>query len=92
VDVSAFDAVVTGRVQGVGFRYYAQEHAAGLGLRGYVRNCGDGSVEIHAEGGLEDLKTFLLRLEKGPGHSRVDNLTFNWCVPSGTFTRFIIDY
>jgi hypothetical protein len=41
---------VQGRVQGVGFRYFALQHARRLGVRGYVRNCSDGSVEVLAEG------------------------------------------
>ena len=47
---AAFDATVTGRVQGVGFRYCACREADRLGLTGWVRNSDEGDVEVHAEG------------------------------------------
>ena len=55
-----------GRVQGVGFRYFAQRAAAGLGLRGYVRNLDDGRVEVYAAGGREQLDELAGMLHRGP--------------------------
>jgi len=63
---------VTGRVQGVGFRFFAQAEAERLGLSGYVRNLRDGRVEAYAIGTPQQLAQFLARLEKGPRLSHVD--------------------
>ncbi|HEX3120496.1 MAG TPA: acylphosphatase [Candidatus Acidoferrum sp.] len=63
---------VTGRVQGVGFRFFAQAEAERLGLSGYVRNLRDGRVEAYAIGTPQQLGQFLARLEKGPRLSHVD--------------------
>ncbi|MCB9385698.1 MAG: acylphosphatase [Bryobacterales bacterium] len=74
---SEFDTrryVVTGRVQGVGFRYFVQRKALELGVRGWVRNRPDGSVEAVAGGGPEAMRDFELALRKGPPLSRVDHV------------------
>ena len=63
---------VTGRVQGVGFRFFAVGEAERLGLSGYVRNLRDGRVEAYAIGTPEQLAQFRARLEKGPRLSSVD--------------------
>ena len=62
---------VTGRVQGVGFRFFAVAEAERLGLAGYVRNLRDGRVEAYAIGTPEHLAQFRARLEKGPRLSSV---------------------
>jgi acylphosphatase len=58
--------LIRGRVQGVGFRYFAQHAAAALGLTGYVRNRGDGSVEVYAVGPEEKLSDLAGMLHQGP--------------------------
>ena len=65
---------VSGRVQGVGFRYYTQKMANKLGIKGWVRNCPDGRVELEAEAEQFELNKFKNRLEEGPSLSRVDEL------------------
>ena len=65
---------VSGRVQGVGFRYFVQRAAQELGLEGYVKNRADGTVEAYASGTSERLEAFKKRLWEGPGLSRVDNV------------------
>jgi acylphosphatase len=62
----ALRARVHGRVQGVGFRLSAVREARRLGLRGWVRNADDGSVEVHAEGPPAALDDFLAWLREGP--------------------------
>ena len=62
---------VTGRVQGVGYRYFVQELAQQLGLCGYVRNLRDGRVEVLAIGPPETLRLARQGLQKGPMMSRV---------------------
>lgn len=70
---------VYGRVQGVYFRKYAQEHALGLGLSGYARNVETGdSVEILAQGPQESLSMFLELIRQGPPHARVTKVTCEW--------------
>jgi acylphosphatase len=65
---------VWGRVQGVFFRVWTRELAAGLGLRGAVRNLSDGSVEAWAEGTAEVLDHFQEKLWEGPPSSRVEEV------------------
>jgi len=65
---------VTGRVQGVGYRYFARGHARSLGLRGWVRNRFDGSVELHAEGPAAALDALEALLRQGPPHADVSGL------------------
>ena len=63
---------VSGRVQGVGFRYTTQQKASRLGLTGWVRNERDGSVEIHCEGAPERIAALLDWLEAGgPSYCRI---------------------
>ena len=57
---------IRGRVQGVGYRYFAQRHAAELSLTGYARNLDDGRVEVYAVGAPEQLAELAGRLWKGP--------------------------
>jgi len=59
-------AIITGVVQGVGFRFFAKYLAERFDLSGYVRNRGDGSVELEAEGSAEAISAFLEALESGP--------------------------
>ena len=57
---------VRGRVQGVGYRYFAQRAASELGLAGYVRNLDDGRVEVYAVGAEDRLSELAARLWRGP--------------------------
>ncbi|MDT8368102.1 MAG: acylphosphatase [Longimicrobiales bacterium] len=63
-----------GRVQGVGYRWWCARAANALGVRGDVRNCGDGTVEIRAEGESRAVKRFRARLDDGPPMARVDTV------------------
>ena len=65
---------IYGRVQGVGFRYYAQKKAQELQISGYVKNRPDGSVYIEAEGNSDQLKSFVLWCETGPAWARVSKV------------------
>jgi len=71
---AAFCALVSGRVQGVGFRYSALKEADQLGLKGWIRNTRDGDVEVWAEGKPENLELFIAWLRRGPSLSRVDSV------------------
>ena len=64
--------LVKGRVQGVGFRWFVHREAAGIGLRGWVKNTDAGDVEIVAAGDSEQLTELKAALHKGSRGSRVD--------------------
>jgi acylphosphatase len=66
---------ITGRVQGVGFRWWTRSTASELGLRGTVRNAEDGSVRVEVSGDPDGLDHFEDRLRNGPGPARVDTVT-----------------
>lgn len=87
-----FHALISGRVQMVGFRMFAQDWAYQVGVVGYVRNMPDGSVEVVAEGAQETLEIFLERLKQGPRSARIDNLAADWQSSRGEFTDFRISY
>jgi acylphosphatase len=63
---------VSGTVQGVGYRFFATRLAERLGVAGWVKNLGDGRVEVYAVGVREALKDFRSELELGPRGSMVD--------------------
>lgn len=65
---------VVGRVQGVGFRWWARRTAQALGVSGWVRNLPDGSVEVQASGSRVALEQLETMLHKGPTASRVDRV------------------
>ena len=64
--------VVSGRVQGVGFRQFTAEKARTLKIAGWVKNLPDGNVETEAEGSEDELRVFEKMLHAGPALSRVD--------------------
>lgn len=66
--------IVAGRVQGVGFRWFAKETADSLGLTGWVHNREDGTVEAEAQGTDAKLDEFIERLQTGNTAARVDSL------------------
>jgi len=76
-------ALVSGAVQGVGYRAFARRHALDLGLSGYAENLGDGRVEVVAEGEREALETLLHRLQRGPAHAEVRAVDVTWGEASG---------
>jgi acylphosphatase len=69
--MAAMRVRVTGRVQGVSFRYYAQQEAVSLGLTGWVRNEVDGSVELHLEGPRDAVDSMVDWCRQGPAAARV---------------------
>lgn len=66
--------IVRGRVQGVGFRWYVQQAVSALDVAGWVRNASDGSVEVEAEGNIDDLETLRAILREGPPGARVETV------------------
>ncbi|MBN1304602.1 MAG: acylphosphatase [Anaerolineales bacterium] len=83
--------IVSGRVQGVGFRAYVTQSASYLGLRGWVRNVGYDQVETMAEGPRATLEKFLEIVRTGPRMSHVEDTKVEWWDASGEFTHFIVN-
>ena len=87
---SRLHAVVKGRVQGVGFRWFVLAKARALGLSGEVRNLENGSVEVSAEGPRADLESLAEELKEGPASSTVEGTTIEWEKYTGHFSGFEI--
>ena len=81
---------ISGRVQGVGFRWHAQEEALRLGLSGWVRNRADGSVQLVAEGEQSALESLARWAATGPARARVDQCEAVWSAAAGTLHGFRI--
>jgi acylphosphatase len=81
--MKAVQARVSGRVQGVSFRWYTQEQARRLGVSGWVRNEPDGSVLLHAEGDDEAVDGLVAWCHQGPGLARVRDVAVRDAAPSG---------
>lgn len=86
------ECCITGRVQMVMFRDFAQRKAHKLGLCGFARNNEDGSVAVVAEGTREKLEAYIAYLHKGSILSRVDNVEVVWKEATGEFKTFKIAY
>jgi acylphosphatase len=82
--------IVSGVVQGVGFRYYVFRIAQSFAINGWVRNRYDGSVEIYAEGEESSLQGFLEEIRIGPRHAHVADIKINWQEYKGEYKDFRI--
>lgn len=87
----AFSIVVTGSVQGVGFRAFTVSLARKLGITGIVMNAEDGSVAILAEGDRASIDRFVEGLKEGNGWSRTDRVSISETQPRG-FTDFEVAF
>ncbi len=87
-ETAQLHAIVEGRVQGVGFRYFVEENAIDLELTGWVRNRWDGSVEVKAEGERLALDRLLAILQRGPRSAFVTNVNTEWLPATGEFSSF----
>ena len=83
--------VITGRVQGVGYRFFAERVANQLNLAGYVRNLADGNVEAYAIGDEVSLEEFRRHLEQGPFGARVSSVQESEAAVDKTYSRFGIE-
>lgn len=89
-EAARLDAVVHGRVQGVGFRMHVADVARALRLVGWVANEAAGTVHCVAEGPRDDLERLLEALRTGPRGAEVDTVDDAFSVATGAFTRFEI--
>lgn len=70
--------VAEGLVQGVGYRWFVAREAGALGLKGWVRNLVDGSVELEAEGDRSLVEELIATVKRGPRSAHVTNLRLDW--------------
>lgn len=82
--------IITGFVQGVGYRKFVKHHGSKLGLTGWVRNLPDNSVEALLQGPEEKIKEMIVRCKKGPFLSEVENVDVVWEESKETYSDFII--
>ena len=80
----AYRYVVTGRVQGVGYRYFVLKQASALGAAGFARNLPDGAVEVIAEGPETVLRDLEERLREGPAFAAVTAVEREAVAPRGS--------
>lgn len=85
-------ATITGRVQGVSFRYFTQRAARELGLSGWVRNRSNGDVELAAEGPEDSLQALLDAVRRGPSASQVDEVRVEWGEATGEWDKFRVRF
>lgn len=83
--------LISGRVQGVNFRYSTSQKAQFLGVTGWVRNNPDGRVEAVFEGEEEDVRHMVQWCHRGPSMARVDRVDVNWQPFSGEFEDFRLE-
>ena len=83
--------IISGDVQGVGYRFFAQRAAARHQVTGYVRNLLDGRVEVLAEGSPESVEGFKHDLAAGPQHARVEHVEEVSVEPTGRYPTFRIE-
>lgn len=72
--IKAVHILISGRVQGVGFRYFTKHTAENLNIKGYVKNLYNGDVEVKAQGDSGNIEIFIEKLKKGPRMSYVEHL------------------
>ena len=84
--------LISGKVQGVGFRYFTRQNAMKLGVHGYAKNLPNGKVEVVAEGDKATLDEFVKILWKGPPASRVEDVKVEARPHSGEYTSFGVKY
>jgi acylphosphatase len=87
-DQARLTAWVEGRVQGVGFRWWARARGLELGLVGWAENLEDGRVRVIAEGAANSCKQMLALLEGSDTPGRVVRVTYRWDEPQGGLSGF----
>ena len=84
--------LISGKVQGVGFRNFTQLNAKQLGVNGYAKNLANGKVEVVAEGDTSQLDALVALLKKGPRYARVDSIEIDERAFTGEYENFGIRY
>ncbi|TAL08910.1 MAG: acylphosphatase [Nitrospirae bacterium] len=89
-DLVAAEIFVSGMVQGVGYRFFAQRAAEDLNVSGWVRNLPDGRVQAEVEGPRPRVEELLVRLRVGPRLSSVTDVAVTWKAASGSARGFMV--
>ena len=84
--------VISGMVQGVGYRYFTQRQARHLNLTGWVKNLYSGEVEILVEGERSRIEIFIKALRTGNPYATVRNIQLNWKSHTGKYSGFDIAF
>ena len=87
--INCYQILIRGRVQNVGFRYFAFKTARMLNLSGFVRNEPDGAVYIEVEGDEANIRSLIKVLKKGPSWARVDWIDVSG-IPPQQYSDFIV--
>jgi acylphosphatase len=82
--------IVSGYVQGVGFRFFIARIAHSLNIKGYVKNLYNGDVEIYAEGSKELLEEIVEKAKIGPAYSHIDSIKLEWLDFKNKYNKFEI--
>ena len=89
-DTLTVNMKITGKVQGVGFRYFVLRQAQELGITGWVSNKSNGDVEALAQGEKEGLERFVIKVKEGTTFSRVEDVSLNWVNEADQYFGFEI--
>ncbi|MFW6289681.1 MAG: acylphosphatase [Mariniphaga sp.] len=87
-----FEIKISGKVQGVGFRYFVQKKAEELNIRGWVKNMPVGNVVVMAQGDETDMNTFIDYLRIGPTMAKVTQVSKNRMPELEEFSSFQVKY
>ena len=83
--------IISGRVQGVGFRFFTQRSAARHQVLGYVQNLPDGRVEVYAEGSEKSVANLMHDLAAGPAYSKVEDIEEVVLEPNNLYSSFRVE-
>ncbi|HLC36731.1 MAG TPA: acylphosphatase [archaeon] len=91
-ELKRIHCIVSGLVQGVFYRSFAERNARELKLTGYAKNLSNGEVEVVAEGNEAELVKLIKKLQEGPASSRIEKVKVNWKEFENEFKDFSIEY
>lgn len=91
-NIGTYNLVLSGRVQGVGFRYFAEVRASRYNIKGYVKNTYENMVEIVCQGDQDSLDKFILEVKRGPSFSHITNFNMEEIKDSPIYNTFEIKY
>jgi acylphosphatase len=91
-DIKTFRILVSGRVQGVGFRYFVYDRAIQFKVKGYVQNTPDNKVEVICQGQKNNLDLFILSVKKGPALSFISEFLLEEVADFSIYNFFDIKY
>ncbi|MBN1298823.1 MAG: acylphosphatase [Actinobacteria bacterium] len=90
--IKTYRIILSGRVQGVGYRYFVEEKARLYNIKGYVKNTFDNKVEIVCQGKRESLDIFRKRIKQGPAFAHVAGIIENSIENANSYSNFEIIY